>query len=224
MALDYQIDYDNLVQSQLPPDKRTPEMIEWMKGLVSEIANDSSLLFIQYMLGSVDANWVAGTYNRRDRVRYGKAIYEALRDNITSVPTNSNDWRLLQTTFIGSNDRLRFRGEKLVFEYALNLCFGTTFRQPLLISDIFITTNPTILLPVFRVGYTEIESSSVTTETSSEFVVNAYTFTTQVNATINVPLAVYNALGATNNIRDTIIREFADKYFNAGIIYTISPY
>jgi len=115
-------------------------------------------------------------------------------------------------------------GEKLNLEFALNTWFDTVFRQPPAVSDIYLVTNAIAVSPVFRVGASELESTSVYSNISTELVINDYTFTDEYNLSIMVPVAVYNALGSTNDIRDSIIRNFADKYVNAGITYDIITY
>ena len=91
-------------------------------------------------------------------------------------------------------------------------------------SDIFITTNATFAIDPFRVGIVEFESSSVSSDTSSELVINSYSFATQFNMDVNVPTAFFNSLGTTNNIRESIIKSFVDKYISAGITYQIITY
>jgi hypothetical protein len=220
----YILDYFVKVQEALTPDKRQPKQVAFQKGLVSDIDNLHTQLFSTYKNYQILPIWTAGTYNRKDLVRYGKSIFQSNIDLNTSVPSFDNNWNLLNNNFLGNDFRIAIRGEKLILEYALNIWFDTVFRQPPFVSDIFINTNTTFAIDPFRVGTSEFESSGVYSDISSELVVNSYSFTTQFNLFINVPIAFFNSLGVTNNIRESIIKSFADKYISAGITYQIITY
>jgi hypothetical protein len=218
----YNVDYNQKVIETLVPDKRQPKTVAFLQQLAKEVSINHNLLFNIYKSYQSAAVWTAGTYARYDIVRYAKSIYIAAQTT-TNEPTFTNAWVLVSPNFMGNDFRLAIRGEKLNLEYALNTWFNTTFRQPPLTSDIYLTTN-NIIDSVFRVGFNEFESSKIYTETSSEFVINNYAFTNQFNLTISVPTGVYNSLGATNDIRTSIIRNFADLYISAGITYNIITY
>ena len=221
----YDVNYNTAVENLLVPDKRTTKTLAFNIALTLGIANNHNLLFNIYKNYNILPNWTAGTYSKNTLVKYGKGIFQSIENGNTGQPTISDKWRLVSENFLGSDFRLAITGEKLNLEYALNTWFGSTFRQPSVgISDIFLTTNNSIELPVFRVGITEFESTAVEADFSEEFVINSYTFLTQYNLTINVPIALFNALGTTNEIRTSIVRAFADKYVNAGLIYKIQTY
>jgi hypothetical protein len=221
----YDLNYNTAIENLLVPDKRTKKTLAFNIALSLGIANDHNLLFNIYKNYTILPSWTAGTYAKNDLVKYGKSIFQSIESGNTGQPTMSDKWRLVSENFLGSDFRLAITGEKLNLEYALNTWFGSVFRQPSVgISDIYLTTNNVIDLPVFRVGINEFESTAVRTDISDQFVINSYTFTAQYNLTINVPIALFNALGATNEIRTSIIRAFADKYINAGLTYQIQTY
>ena len=221
----YDVNYNTVIENLLVPDKRTKKTFAFNNALSLEIANNHNLLFNIYKNYSIYSNWTAGTYAKNAFVKYGKSIFQSIENGNTGQPTISNKWRLVSDNFLGSDFRLSITGEKLNLEYALNTWFGSTFRQPSVgISDIYITTNNIIDLPVFRVGINEFESTAVRSDGSDQFVINSYTFATQYNLTINVPTALFTSLGATTEIRTSIVRAFADKYINAGLIYKIQTY
>jgi hypothetical protein len=221
----YQIDYNTTIENLLVPDKRTPKTVAFNTALVQDVANNHTLLFSKYRDYNILPIWTAGTYAKNELVRYGKSIFQSVEGSNTTEPTYSDKWRLVSDNFLGSDFRLSIRGEKLNLEYALNIWFGSMFRQPSAgVSDIFLATNPITPISVFRVGINEFESSKVFADTSSELVINSYTFTSQFNLSINVPVALFNTLGATNAIRESIVRNFADKYINAGLTYTCITY
>jgi hypothetical protein len=221
----YNIDYNKTIENLLVPDKRNKKIVAFNKALVSDVANNHNLLFSKYKDFQILPIWTAGTYAKNELVKYGKSIFQSIENGNTTEPTFSNKWRLVSENFLGSDFRLEIRGEKLNLEYALNTWFGTVFRQPNIgISDIYLITNTVSPINVFRVGANEFESSKVFLNMSDEFVINYYDFSIQYNLTINVPLAFYNTLGSTNEIRNSIIRNFADKYINAGLTYQIITY
>jgi len=218
----YNVDYNQKIIELLVPDKRQPKTVAFLQQLAKEVSANHNQLFTIYKSFQSASVWSAGTYTRYSVVRYAKSIYIAA-ENTSDEPTFSNAWILVSPNFMGNDMRLAIRGEKLNLEFALNTWFNTTFKQPPLVSDIYLTTN-TIIDRIFRVGSIESDCSKVYNDVSSEFVINSYSFTDQFNLTINVPLAVYNALGATNDIRTSIIRNFADLYISAGITYNITTY
>lgn len=221
----YDVNYNTTIETLLVPDKRTKKTIAFNNALVAGIANNHNLLFNTYKEYTILPNWTAGTYTKNELVKYGKSIFQSIENGNTGQPTQSDKWRLVSENFLGSDFRLSITGSKLNLEYALNTWFGTTFRQPNVgNSDIYLTTNNFVSIPVFRVGITEIESTSVSTLTSEQLIVNNYNFSTQYNLTINFPSVMFISLGTTNDVRNSIVRSFADKYINAGLIYQIQTY
>jgi len=221
----YNIDYNTTVENLLVPDKRTKKTVAYNTALVADVANNHNLLFSKYKDFTILPIWTAGTYAKNELIRYGKSIFQSIENGNTTQPTFSNTWRLVSDNFLGSDFRLEIRGEKLNLEFALNTWFGTLFRQPSIgLSDIYLVTNPIAPISVFRVGNSEFESSKVFLNISDEFVINYYSFSAQYNLTINVPSALFLSLGTTDDIRNSIIRNFADKYINAGLTYTLNTY
>jgi hypothetical protein len=221
----YNVNYNSTIENLLVPDKRTKKTVAYNNALVAGVANDHNLLFTTYKEYQILSNWTAGTYAKNVLVKYGKSVFQSTENANTSEPTLSEKWRLVSDNFLGSDFRLSIRGEKLNLEFALNTWFGTTFRQPVAgLSDIYLTTNNILPIDVFRVGIIEAESTKVYTTVSDQFVINSYSFLTQFNLAINVPIAFFNSLGATDEIRKSIIRSFANKYINAGLTYQILTY
>lgn len=219
----YTLDYNIAVESLNVPDKRTAKITAFNKGLVAQTANLHNLLFEIYKGYSLSDNWTSIFFARGAFVKYGKSIFQAAVDT-TNEPTMSNDWILITSNFLGSDVRLSITGNKLPLEIALNIWFGGVFRYPTAVNEIYVSTNVILSTPIFRVGATELESSNVYSDVSSEFVINAYSFTTQNNLTIYFPTALYNGIATTSDARNSIIRNFADKYINAGLTYNIATY
>lgn len=217
----FDIDCDANVYNDLPPDKRGPNMLAWCRMLINQLCVAHFNFFSSYKKGATDDDYVdGGIYSRLDHVIYGRAVYESKIDDNSDLPTVESSWRKVQDAFIGYDERIRITPQKIILEFALNKWFSTQFRQPPSISDIYILNNE-IPIPVFRVGAIEEISSQVFKSTSSEWVVNSYSFFIQFNFTIYVPQATYDSLGTA---AEQIIRNFADKFVAAGITYTITTY
>ena len=221
----YDIDFSGKVApNMLPPDKRFTRNVAWVGILLSPLQYLRDLWFGSYRTGSDAPQWVnSAPYAKYDQVKYNKIVYESLIDDNTDVPTTVASWRVVQTNFIGMFERIYYNGQKLVLEYAMNKWFGTVFRQPPNTSDIYITNN-SIPVGVFRSGGVESISSVVYSSTSSEFIVNTYSFAVAFNFTIYCPVAVFNALASTDEQREKIFRAFVDKYVAAGVTYSITTY
>jgi hypothetical protein len=109
-------------------------------------------------------------------------------------------------------ERILFNGTKLVLEYALNKEYHTTFRQPELVSDIYITNlNP--VLDGFFVGNTEPYCSSIGVTTSSDWIGSNWTFVYVNHFQINIPTAAFTT--------EQTIRNFVNRYIPASIKFTI---
>lgn len=223
----YDANYYKLAAEILPPNKRLPIYLKWAYVLVSPLNWLRNVVFNVFKAGETYAEYAAGTYALGDRVKYGKGYYESLIDGNTDAPTEAT-WLLIADNFIGVDDRILFRSEKILFEYALNTWFNTdanpcTWSNVAGASTIYITNN-SITTGWFRVGVDEQTSSYVAFERSSEPINGDGTLTIQYAFTINIPTAVYTALGSSASIRENTVRNFADKYNTVGLFYDIATY
>lgn len=224
MSSIYTVDYASLGTELLPPDKRKTNMRAFVTAILSPVQYALNLFLGSYRTGNPSAPWVAGTYAKGARVQYGRAIYESLADSNTAIPSDTNWWRQIQANFLGVEERVKYNGQKVVLEYALNRYFSTTFVQPGAgTSDIYITTNTPPAYP-FVVGALIATSSTTYPTYSTEFVLNGYTFIGNYRMTIHMPSGVYTALSTTTSARDNIVRQFVDTYIPAGISYQIVVY
>lgn len=209
----------------LPPDKRNTVSIAWLQTLLkSTVQWLRDALIGDYRSGSSYPTYTSATYNRNNKVIYQKGVYVSLVDGNTNVPTGAG-WYKVCDNFIGVEERVLYNGQTIVLEYALNKWFGTTFRQPGgSHSDIYLSNNAKPL-PIFIIGGNQTMSSAIYANNSTEYILNSGSFTAGfINLNINIPTAVYNALDSNPLNRDNIIRAFADKYVNAGILYQIITY
>ena len=139
-------------------------------------------------------------------------------------------WIKLNDNFVGASERSKYSFNKLVFEYALNRYFNTTFRNPTSWdgsgvfytppSDIYIKTNvPSYtsfvcggLVPSFSF---DSYSTGFISDTTTYIASSVFSFT------VYIPSATYTALGTT---REQIVRSVVDKYNLSGITYSIQSY
>lgn len=219
----YTVTFAQMAIDFLPPDKRFPVIAALLRVFLFPLQYLHDILTGSYYDGSTDPDYSPGTYNKGDRVIFKKSVFESLIDGNTDAPDQIT-WYLVQDNFIGISERMKYNGQHIVLEYALNKWFGTTFRQPGEgISDIYTTTNPN-LLNVFRSGGSNANSSITYANTSSEFSINDYSFSEIINLNLYVPAAVFSALSNNDGNREAIVRAFADKYIAGGIIYQVIPY
>ena len=169
-----------------------------------------------------------------NQVKYtDKAIYQCWVASTGNLPTNTNYWFKIQDKFVGIEPRMKYNAQHLLFEWALNEWFGTTFVNTPSASDIFISGSG-VSLDAFYVGISPTESSYVVyDEPEATAYIQALDLTTAgISFTINVPISVANALttetaNTVPNIsanRENIIRQIADLYNYAGITYNVITY
>lgn len=220
----YDVDYTQAGSELLPPDKRNPFMLAWVKCILIPLQWLADLWFGEYRTGSTAQEWLdTTTYQKYQRAKQNTIVYESLIDDNTDAPTVTTSWQVVQANFIGLSERILYTGQILTLTYALNKRFVTVFRQPPNISDIFISNNVVPVFP-FIFGATSENSSSFFAQSSTEFFINDYSFTGEFNFSINMPTDVYNALDPTPSNCDKIVRAFVDKYIPSGITYNIVLY
>jgi hypothetical protein len=219
MSSIYDIDYSQQGPEILPPDKRDSNTIGLIKSLLSVFQWARDLLFGSYKIGATAPNYAAGLYNQYDMVIFEKSVYYSLIPNNTDAPTITSSWLKVQDNFLGVNERVKFNGQVLVLEYALNQRFGGTFRPPgsSSLSDIYLNNIPAVVTG-FLVGEDEAYSSSVGQTLSSKTIGSPYPFIHINNFNINL----LNSLYILTN--EQAVRDFVDLYIPVSLRYTITPY
>lgn len=139
----YDINYNDKVVELLPPDKRGTRNVGWLRAVVSTPLQYVRNKFLgNYRLGNTYPVYLSGgTYNTGDIVQFNQRVYESNVDSNTDSPPSTN-WSVYLPSFIGVDTRVYFNGQKLVLEYALNQYLFTSFRQPPLVSDVYISLAP----------------------------------------------------------------------------------
>lgn len=220
----------------LPPKKRLPKYIAWVQTLLNPLQVLYSTMFGTFKDGNAAAAYnIATAYIVGDQVQYiDKAVYQCWVANTGQIPTDTDYWFKVQDKFVGIEPRMKYNAQHLLFEYALNEWFGTTFVNTPGASDIYID-NFASGSNVFYVGITETESSQVVyMNGQADRFIHAQNITnTGSEFDIYVPIAVANNLTvppATDiapNIsqnNENIIRQIADQYCYAGINYQVITY
>lgn len=233
--MSYIINTDDFAVNFIPPKKRLPIYKAWVKTLLKPLQVLYDTMFGTYKDGNSAADYSNVTsYSVGDQVKYtDKAIYQCWVSSTGNLPTDTAYWFKIQDKFVGIEPRCKYNAQHLLFEWALNEWFGTTFVNTPGASDIYIDAA-TADTGAFYVGYTTTESSFVVYEdTEATAFIQAEDLTSvNYSFTINVPIAVANALtneapDSVPNIsqnRENIIRQLADLYCYAGINYTVITY
>jgi hypothetical protein len=230
------INTDTFAVNFLPPKKRLPIYKAWVKTLLKPLQVLYNTMFGTFKDGNAANNWFLLTsYNVGDQVKFvDKAIYQCWVASGAGIePINTNYWFKIQDKFVGIEPRCKYNAQHLLFEYALNEWFGTTFINTPGASDIYINAVGANL-GAFYVGFTPTDSSFVVyDEPEATAFIQALDLTTaSISFTINVPILLANSLTgeAPNSVpnisanRENVIRQIADLYNYAGITYDVITY
>jgi hypothetical protein len=219
----YDIDVNFVSTNLTPPQLRKPKMIAWLKTLVIEL-RFFDFLFRWYRDSSY-TSWnifnPALTYSFNNSVLYtDNCVYMYINTTPTSgnLPSDTNYWVLIQDNFIGVDKRINANAQKIVFEYTLNRWFRTT--------GIYITNTTTFTTPfVMGISGTLSSSMPINSINQLQYLGNSYTYTSSsFDYTIYVPVLFFATLGTTPLNRENAIRNFADLYNLAGMIYQVQTY
>lgn len=210
-----------LTEKLTPPALRQVRVLAFLRVISAPLTskwND----FLEYINGSNYSVFdISNAYSVGNRIRYGYAIYECIQASTGYLPTNTDYWLLINKDFVGVDARRKFNGQKLVFEYVLNLYLNTTpYTVPLIY-----TTRNAVDGNGFYIGskgYGDRGQMSKSTN-QDDYIGTGYTIG-QYAMTIYVPLALYNSLASTASDREQRVRNVADKYVPAGILYNVTTY
>jgi hypothetical protein len=222
----YSLNTDFITENLMPTALRTNKHLAWLKVLMKPLYVLFNVNFLEYKDGSISSIYDSGTtYTFGQRVIHtNKSTYELIVSSSLAVdPTNTTNWVKINDCFIGSNERASYNAQKMLFEYALNKFF---LVDPYPADQIYITNRVYYGNP-FLMSTSGAASSTmpINSTYSTTYLGSAYTFTTGVyDYTIYVPIAVFNNQGSNDANREQAIRNFADKYNLAGMIYLVETY
>jgi len=222
------VNFNTTALQQLPPHRRLTRFTVIAQAFVYPLVWLYNI-FDAYINSSTAYPWDSGVdYDINTMCIYQSRVYISLQSsNLNNTPDAFPDyWMLANQYWVGATERAMYSPSKLIYEYALNRHFMTTFRQPVDgASDIrIITSEPEF--PSFLIGYANGEGSGIGYNSSTEMITYEESFVTDSSYTylIKVPIIFWLALGTDDSIREAIIRQIADKYKPAGTSYTIGTY
>jgi hypothetical protein len=226
----YSVDFDITSVELLPIHKREDNIQNLTYSLARPL-NDLEQIFEYLREGSAAGAYNAGTtYVYGDLINYQRRVYfrnEVTTSYVAGIAPNNTTYFVKVLDFqIGLDERIKFANGKLILEYALNRVFGTSFNQPPVLSDIYITRISN-LSDSFEVGQTEEESSTVSQfEADADWSIPEFEPASLVtyDYTVNVPVAVWTALAGTSNERNNIILSVLNKYKLHGFIANVVTY
>lgn len=226
----YDQDYELIEEQLSPPDKRLPKWLAWLNSLMAPMQWVRDLFFESFVSGSPASLYSGATsYVLGDRVRFTDfSVYECILATTGNDPTDTTYWIKIQQVWMGSDERVMYTGQKLSLEYFLNRWFGTTFIQPVYNppssnSDIYLEENQEAF--GFIQFTTEDFCSQQFTEEPNTLDFMYTTYAAYLNDfTVNIPLAVYNALGPDDPTRTAAVRQQVSKYSIFPAVYNIVTY
>lgn len=226
----YNVNFSNVWQNLMPPNKRLTKYLAWGKVLVYPLQWLHSRLFLDYKEGTIYLDWVVSTaYTKNTFVRYtNKSIYYCIQDHTSSStinPLDTNYWYKTQDNFIGVTERMKYTSQIILFEYALNRWFGLTFVQPPSVNPIYINTND-IDINSFLVSSDDANSAyaAYAGNEALQYVGLSYDSTDNNSFTIYYPVGLPATLGITDNLLKQQIATLANKLKVSGTSYNILSY
>lgn len=215
----YDFDTKEFIKNNIPPNKRLSNILNLVYSLLSALKYNIDAYSIYRNTPNYNVYDDLATYGIGEIIVFNGFIYQSLVGANTgnSPDISPSFWQSLGTITIGSDIRMQYKPNKLAFEFALNQRFGTTFRQPDLVSDIYIK-NTAFFNPTFVIGGTEANSSIVFLDRSSQFIINQYFVQPAYSFTIFVPIALYTAVG------EAAISSFANSLTAIGKSFIIQTY
>jgi hypothetical protein len=213
----FDIDFKQQTPELLPPDKRDNNRIGLIGALLNSIQWGRDLAIGNYKNGSNASSYAAGTYPAFALVIFNKSVYYSLNDNNTSTPLDTTQWLKIQDNFIGVSERVKFNGQNLILEYALNKRFNGTFRPPpsSTPSDIYMRLLPSVI-GGFNIGQS---ISSVVGQTTSPDKIGSKSSILRIN---NFQVFILSSVYANTNERE--VRGFINQYIPSGLNYIITTY
>lgn len=221
----YNIDFTNLTQQLMPPILRKPVQKAWFTALTAPLQYNNQL-FEEYAFGAVYPLYSGATvYTAGTRIIYtDRGVYENLTGSTGVAPTDVNTWFLCNENYLGSVERSKYKAQKYLYEYALNMWFevpgiSTNSYFGPSASTIYIRTN-TAYTENFLMGnvgeYSDVMGNN--SLFSYVYMGSDYLVPNQYDYTIMVP----SGMSGTATVIE--VTAFAEMVNLAGMLYSIEYY
>jgi hypothetical protein len=225
----YDVDFEAVTLSVYPTHKRKDNLLNRAYSLFGSM-NYLSTIFSYYRNGATCGGYSSlTTYTYGDMVVFQRAVY--FRNEITSGyasginPSNNSYWIKVLDDFIGVSEKIYFGPQKIVLEYALNRIFQTSFRQPPLVSDIYIVNNDTTY-NFFDIGIDDTDCATIPiVDTDADYYITFDDGDPSIkDFTVFVPNAVLSALASSPTDQVSIISSVVNRYRLAGYLFSVTGY
>jgi len=222
MANIYQFTIGLFVDRNLPPDKRSEPMSNWVTALLSPIQYIQKFMyyfvngFTNITSYSGIASYAFGSFTYYQNKIYFRWKYE-VTPTVGIVPTNTSYWYYVMNGKYGMDVIKNWYSSRLCLELILNNYFDTTFRQPVLL--------PTRSDKYFKIYDSDLgsaiylNSSLVLTNgiyDGADVAEQNYGFT------INFPQVTYDSMPVDQQY--DFVNSIIGNYIYAGIKYNIASY
>lgn len=230
----YDIDFGLQAKNLDTPQRRKPKFIAFLFSLMSPLQYFRDFFYDKYV-----NSFAYSDYNPSIHYLFGalviwndKCIYQAAYIDINGDaqsfinvnPSNTTHWYKVNDTFIGTDERVRYNSQRLLFEYALNRFFmiAASPADQIYIENNFISAGSNFVMgnsgPTS--SYMPLDSQYQVDYMGSDAIYNPL-----INDyTIYVPVSVFNSLGTTTSNRENAIKNFADLYNTIGMQYNVTTY
>lgn len=216
----YDITYNTQADRLTPTKKRLPKFLSWLYSVMSAMQWVRDRLLTDYKTGVSYNAWDAiSTYFPSDFVIYSNnAVYQCLKTNSATQPDLYPDyWLKTQDCFIGTDERVKYNGQIIVLEYALNRWFQNVGATDQIYINNNVTNADNLLM-----GNTSVYSGALANNSQyATSYLNNSLIAVQYDYTVNVPSALFTTLGSTTQNRENAIRNIVDKYNMAGMNYNV---
>ena len=239
----YQQNYGQTYNDNVPVQYRKPKFLAWGTWLFTALQWLHDLLFSGgYSDGSTAPNWVSGS-----NYAYGAQVIDVdykvyscintagLTGDTVNPHLDPANWFKVLDSFIGVRERAYYTGQKIMMEYLLNRYFqvGVTtlpFQGASHTGQIYITKNTTNYSQFWlsnNGGQPLTSYLSNTSASQKNFLGNGYSTYQPYNFTVNVPSAIFTAIGNNQPPGVTAtqaISAIVSKYCQANLIFNIVTY
>lgn len=138
-----------------PPKLRSNTITSLLRVLLRPLKWCEDLFFKDFCKGT-SAGWYDSgtTYTKYKKVIWQDgAVYQLMVNSSLNIPPTGNalsatNWLKVLDNFIGIDERVRYNGQRIVFEYALNKWFNVT-ASPYIYLGTFVNGSTSLICEIF---------------------------------------------------------------------------